>query len=572
MPNFRTSANVPPSRRSAFNSIFLYSLLSVFTLAGLGVLGLSIRDLSQGRPNVGFALGFACVWLSGCAVALWFLIRSNRAAAGNDSGFGTSPNRRLGPREEHIRGSTPSSSLVAFTVGLVFGGGGLACLIGGFRIVEKEGRNIGFVVGSVFLVIGLLFLIGGGMVLAHRRKFGMASIRLTGPGARIGGRLAGVLEVPKGVLTDDRFKLRLTCTRVTITRHGGSDRANSESRESLWIGEQIQHPDGKRPDGRLELPFAFVIPAGLPESCETNPRIEWCIDATASVPGLDFRESFPLQVSDGSDAGSLAMDESSPPIRGDSIHPRGSTPFQAQPDWAAGRIEADRRVGPVWPGMPGIGIVPLGAAALLAAVPNVARRLQHIVSALVMIVVVAFIALAFTRGHGLDSVDSIFAMLPSLLNGWIWVVAPVSGCIIVAAGLTAWHRQWHLHRFGISFLRLATLPVQAGTTMKGTLEIPRSVVPRGGFSFRLLRTRTRWFGGRFFGPAAETSWTGDWITFQGSDRGDASTEVAFELPVPAQMTESGRGEVPWHWYVEVSAAVPGLDYIARFIVPVQPAW
>lgn len=155
------------------------------------------------------------------------------------------------------------------------------------------------------------------------------------------------------------------------------------------------------------------------------------------------------------------------------------------------------------------------------------------------------------------------------MNGWIWVAAPVGGCIVVAAGLTAWHRHWHLNRFGISFLRLATLPVKAGATMKGTLEIPRSVVPKGGFSFRFLRSRTRWFAGQFFGPAAETSWTGDWITFPGRVPGNGSTEVPFELPLPASLPESSRGELPWQWYVEVSAPVPGLDYIARFVVPVQ---
>ena len=462
---------------------------------------------------------------------------------------------------------TNANSLIGTVVGLVFGGAGLACLIGSLRSVKMEGRNIGIVLGSVFLVIGVLFLIGVITAIVHRRKFGIASLRLTRPEARIGGRLAGVLEVPTGILRDDRFKVRLTCTRITRTHQRGANRQDSVSRESLWTGEQILRPAPKRPGGGMELPLTFTIPAGLPESCgDYYPMIEWRVDVTASVPGLDFRESFPVTVSDRADPEPFATDEINLPSRGVSKHPTGGSPFQAQPDWAAGRIEADRRV---WPGMAGIGIVPLGAAGFLAAARNVARRLHRILSALVIIVVVGYIASAFTRGHGLDFLESIPGALSRLPQGWTWVAAAMGGGFAVTAGLTTWHRYWHLHRFGISFLRFATLPVRAGTTMKGFLEIPRSVVPKDGFSFRLLRVRTRWFGGRIFGPAAETGWTGDWITFEGYDPGDESTEVPFELPVPAQLPESGRGEAPWHWYVEVSAAVPGLDYIARFIVPVQ---
>lgn len=571
MPNFRTSMTVPRPRRSSFESIFLYGLFSIFPLAGLVVLGLAIRDLNQGRPNGWFGVGFACVWLLVCAFVLWFMIRSNREAVDTDSDLVPFQARRPGQREERIRGSTSANSLLAIVIGLAFGGAGLACLIGSLRNAEMEGRNIGIGMGSVFLVIGLLFLIGGIMAIVHRRKFGIASLRLTRPAARIGGRFAGVLEAPTGILSDDRFKVRLTCTRITRTHRRRSDRQDSVSRESLWIGEQILRPAGTRPDGGMELPFTFTIPARLPESCEAYPMVEWRVDVTASVPGLDFRESFPVTVSDGPGPEPFATDESSLPSRGDSIQQPGSSPFQAQPDWAAGRIEADRRVGPVWPGMAGIGVVPLGAAGFLAAAPNVAGRVYRVLSALGMIAMVAFMALMFTRGHGMQFLDSIPAAISNLLQGWIWVAAAMGGGFAVTAGLTTWHRYWHLHRFGISFLRLATLPVKAGTTMKGALEIPRSVVPKGGFSFRLLRTRTRWFGGRFFGPAAETGWTGEWIAFEGYDPGDESTEVPFELPVPAQLPESGRGEVPWLWYVEVSAAVPGLDYIARFIVPVQHA-
>ncbi|MEN9676969.1 MAG: hypothetical protein RIS76_2865 [Verrucomicrobiota bacterium] len=563
--------DVPKPRKSPFKSIFFYGFFSIFPLAGLGVLGLAIQDLNQGRPNGWFGLGFSGVWLLACPFVLWVMIRSNREAADHDSNFVPYQARRPGQREERIRNSTTAGGiLIGTVVSLVFGGAGLACLIGSLRSVKMEGRNMGIVLGSVFLVIGVLFLIGVITAIVHRRKFGIASLRLTQPAARIGGLLAGVLEVPTGILRDHRFKVRLTCTRITRTHQRGGDRQDSLSRESLWIGEQIQRPALKRPDGGMELPLTFTIPAGLPKSCDdAYPRVEWRVDVTASVPGLDFRESFPVQVSDGSDAEPFATDERNLPSRSVLKHPTGSSPFQAQPDWAAGRIEADRRVGPVWPGMAGIGTVPLGAAGFLAAARNVARHLHRILSALVIFVVVAFIASTFTRGHGLDFLESIPAMLPSLMHGWMWVAAPVGGCLVLAAGLTTWHRYWHLHRFGISFLRLATLPIQAGTTMKGTLEVPRSVVPQGGFSFRLLRVRTRWFGGGIVGPAAETGWKGDWITFEGYAPGDESTEVPFELPVPAQLPESGRGEVPWQWYVEVSAAVPGLDFIARFIVPVQ---
>ena len=222
--HFKTSMDDPKPRRSSLKSIFLYGFFSIFPLAGLVVLGLAIRDLNQGRPNGWFGVGFACVWLLACPVVLWVMIRSNREAADHDSNFVPFQARRPGQREERIRGSTTAGGiLIGTVVGLVFGEAGLAGLIGSLRSVKMEGRNMGIGMGSLFLAIGLLFLIGGIMAFVYRRKFGIASLRLTQPATRIGGLLAGVLEVPTGNLRDHRFKVSLTCTRITrITR--GSNR------------------------------------------------------------------------------------------------------------------------------------------------------------------------------------------------------------------------------------------------------------------------------------------------------------------------------------------------------------
>ncbi len=462
-----------------------------------------------------------------------------------------------------------SNSNTSNVVGLVFGGAGLTCLVASLRNPAMEGRNIGIGLGTLFLVLGLVFLIAGFSAIAHRRKFGSASLRVTKPAAIIGSRLAGVLEVPKGIRRDDRFKFRLTCTRITHTPGSGANRRNSESREPLWIGEEILHPTSSRPDGSMELPFTFTIPAGLPGSWEDYPRIEWQIDITAAVSGLDFRESFPVTVSEKTEPETFAPNESDPQIRAASNHRTGSSPFQPQPDWSAGRIEADRRVGPIWPGMTGIGFVPLQFAGVLASAPKVAGLVRRIISALIMFVVIGSMGSMFFQGHGLQFLESLPETIFNLLDGSIWFATALGGVLALTAGLTIWHRSWHLQRFGISFLRLETLPVRAGTPMKGILEIPRSVVPKNGFSFRLLRARTRWFGGRFFGPAAQTGWTGEWTTFQGNEPRGESTEVPFVLPVPSELPEFDNDEIPWQWYVEVSAPVPGLDYIARFVVPVQ---
>jgi hypothetical protein len=476
-----------------------------------------------------------------------------------------------GPRNGlSIPGSTAGNSLLIAFFGLIFGGAGLACLLASLLKADMQGRNIGIGLGSVFLAIGLLLLIGGILSFVHRRKFGVASLRLAQSPVCIGGRLAGVLEVPSGIVHADRFKLRLTCSRVNYKRRSGGG-AVSEAPESLWIGEQVLPTGPAQPDGSLELPFSFAIPPGLPQSFEDYPRIEWRLNVTAAVPGLDFRESFAVPVCAEPGPEPFTLDELPRPSRDFRDHRPGDSPYQPPPDWVAGRIEADGRVGPVWPGTAGIGVVPLGAAGWLAAAPEFANQFRRNLTFAGALVMGAFLVSMFTGGDGLQFLSGLPQAYSMLVERLVWVAVAFGAGFAVIAGLRTWHRYWHLHRFGISFLRVATLPVKPGSAMRGALEIPRPVHAVGGFSFRLILAQTRWFGGNLFGPAAKTGWTGEWIAFEGHDPGNQATEVPFELAVPSDLPESGSGDGGWQWYVEVSASAPGLDYIARFLVPVQSA-
>ncbi len=141
------------------------------------------------------------------------------------------------------------------------------------------------------------------------------------------------------------------------------------------------------------------------------------------------------------------------------------------------------------------------------------------------------------------------------------------GLLIVAIRETL---RWR--RFGRSDLVLDTLPGVIGGRFAGTVQLGASVGTDGAFESTLSCVRVRISG------AGKNRSRRESLLWQDEQRLDAAAcavgprgtavPVAFSIP-PGQepsSPESGRDVVEWR--LDVRATIPGVDYQARFVVPV----
>jgi len=144
---------------------------------------------------------------------------------------------------------------------------------------------------------------------------------------------------------------------------------------------------------------------------------------------------------------------------------------------------------------------------------------------------------------------------------------------LVGAGLIAW-AAWAVMRwrkYGESVFEMATTPGVLGGSLAGVVRANKPLDPREGFRLVLSCIEKRTTGsGKSRSTTKTTLWQDERVIGRAlSAPGQpAAVPVAFALPYdqPPSTTESGRREVTWR--LEVSAAVPGIDYSASFDVPV----
>jgi hypothetical protein len=152
----------------------------------------------------------------------------------------------------------------------------------------------GDVVGNVKLVtlFRLGFCgVGVGLVcwaiaeISRWRKYGQSVFQMASVPGVIGGQLAGVIRTSAKVRPDHGFRLTLSCTHV----HG-------DSRSTVWQDEQLVARELlERDRDRSAIPVVFQIPYSSPETGGNDQTI-WKLEATAAVPGVDYRASFEVPV------------------------------------------------------------------------------------------------------------------------------------------------------------------------------------------------------------------------------------------------------------------------------------
>jgi hypothetical protein len=144
---------------------------------------------------------------------------------------------------------------------------------------------------------------------------------------------------------------------------------------------------------------------------------------------------------------------------------------------------------------------------------------------------------------------------------------------LVGVGLIVW-AVWAVLRwrkYGESVFEMATTPGVLGGSLAGVIRTTQSLDPREGFRLVLSCVQKRTTGsGKHRSTTTTTLWQDERVIRRVlSGPGEPTAiPVAFAVPydVPPSTTESGRREI--NWRLEVSAAVPGIDYSASFDVPV----
>ncbi|HEU5303725.1 MAG TPA: hypothetical protein VFU40_03690 [Gemmatimonadales bacterium] len=146
---------------------------------------------------------------------------------------------------------------------------------------------------------------------------------------------------------------------------------------------------------------------------------------------------------------------------------------------------------------------------------------------------------------------------------------------VVGAGLLVWAARATIRyrKYGISHLQLSTIPGIIGRSLAGAVSVPGSVLPPDGFRATLSCIRRVTTGSGDSRSTAEHILWQDERKVQGTvARIPAGTvtniPVAFRLPADATVTDGSNPRNAVIWRLQLSAAVPGVDYDAAFEVPV----
>ena len=172
----------------------------------------------------------------------------------------------------------------------------------GIQTAVHQEKPIGLV-ALLFPLVGLWLLLRAAQATIRRQKYGTSRLELSTIPGVIGGTLAGVVYAPGSLRPAGGFRMTLTCLR-RVTRRTGRGSSRSETilwqEESQLAGEQVRDHSGMR----TRIPFSFMIPAAAEPSEPNNPGegVEWRLELSAPLPGVDYESMFVVPVFNTGDA------------------------------------------------------------------------------------------------------------------------------------------------------------------------------------------------------------------------------------------------------------------------------
>jgi hypothetical protein len=279
---------------------FLRIALVVMFAGGLA-LWRKFHDLRQSiDPELWLPIGIgvSCLLLGvTLAVAIIFARRKLHRGLSGAPGGERGPVQPWRVRKDWARGKVLGehrSGFIAALVSAVFG----SLIAGTMVFVSWPPKEPQQWRGWLFLLFPLaaLCLVARAAMLGRRwLKYGDSVLHLRVVPLTPGGALEGVIEVPRRLLPQAGFTLRLNCVK-RVTSGSGKHRHTDE--ENLWQAEHAVAADRLEPAlSSLKIPVAFRLAPDAPPSSQVGQtEVLWRLEARAQMPGLDYATKFVLPV------------------------------------------------------------------------------------------------------------------------------------------------------------------------------------------------------------------------------------------------------------------------------------
>lgn len=160
--------------------------------------------------------------------------------------------------------------------------------------IKQKGPHAYFML--IFPAIGICMLIYAIRETIAFLEFGKTCFEMASVPAAVGRELKGSIQARFPHSPDHGIHLRLSCVHRYVT---GSGNNTSTNEQILWRDEAELNP-GQLCVGPVgtTIPVSFHIPRDAQPTEKLNPRDEflWLLEATASVPGVNYHDVFEVPI------------------------------------------------------------------------------------------------------------------------------------------------------------------------------------------------------------------------------------------------------------------------------------
>ena len=274
-----------------------------FFIAGVNVLRAGVQAMHRHEEHAPFLLAFGTAFtvfsLGFLAMTWWTLRQGQTMARRMDVHTGQPWLWREDWTARRAGESTPQIAVALWIFAVIWNSITIPMALAVWRQFPMSPV---VAIAVLFAGIGLVLLGSALVSTLRRRKFGRSFCTFDRLPIEPGQSFSGTIEHRGTQVPDAGYLLVLSCVN-RVTTHNG--RSRSTSTEVLWQTEQRLSGALAAPSpAGMSLPFTFEIPADALSSDLSNrdDAIVWQLEATAELPGIDYKATFDLPVFATADA------------------------------------------------------------------------------------------------------------------------------------------------------------------------------------------------------------------------------------------------------------------------------